>query len=492
MQQARIWATIKIDKTGNYLSLPVILVLRNNNLTVLEPLLSYFTSFYQIRSFSWMEKLCQILGLLLDYIEENRNTETKPYEIFESFIHAVYHGTYSRDGRDPTKLGWFPTNTKTANQKLRMLNEFSDWMVNNGYAEQCLNPWTHATASEERLNWISWYRKNGHSFLGHLGASENVSAGMSQARKIKLRRQSTSNIQPAKAFPANFETALLREGFVRPGKQDEKDILKKYDWRGICIAMLMLYGARRVSEPFHLWTGDVIENPTRPNEALVRIYHPQDGQAPDDKKINGRRVANREAYLKAFFPNYLPRNKSTGNYHAGWKGRVFADDTARYIQVYWLPSDMASAFLWAYHNYMLVRARNGFGSSRHPFAFVSEHSKTKGEPYSIKAFNQAWERALRKIGLPNAKIHGTSPHGGRHATGHRAVRAKIADKDIREMFAHRSLESQEVYTVPGIDAVTKQMDAATLRMRFAAKLAEQGLAAEPPPADWKDIWGTKV
>src|SRR5205823_2073621 len=158
----------------------------------------------------------------------------------------------------------------------------------------------------------------------------------------------------------------------------------------------------------------VAENPTRRGEALVRIYHPIEGQAPALPRLNGRRLVNRQAYLRAFYPNYIPRTMASGNYHAGFKGRAFTDDKGMYIHVYWLPSSMGQAFLWAYHNYMLQRARMGIDGKRHPFAFVSHHGTHRGEPYSIKAFLNTWARAMRRIGLPHAKIHGTSPHGGRH------------------------------------------------------------------------------
>jgi hypothetical protein len=299
-------------------------------------------------------------------------------------------------------------------------------------------------------------------------------------------------VNAPKAFPAEFETALLRDGFVRPGKEDEADILRKYDWRGICIAMLLLYGARRISEPFHLWTGDVMENPTRPGEALVRIYHPVEGQAPENPKINGRRASNRQAYLQAFYPSYPPRNITTGNYHAGFKGRAFTDDKAKFLHVHWLPSDMATAFFWAYHNYMRQRARLGLDGLSHPFAFVSHQGRHKGAPYSIKSFETAWERAVRRIGLPHAKIHGTTPHGGRHATGVRANKGGVSQYDAQEMFAHGSPESQRTYRVPSAEQVTESLELATLRIQFEDNKTNISLARSPVVVNkWEDIWRTQ-
>jgi hypothetical protein len=370
-----------------------------------------------------------------------------------------------------------------------MLEEFSDWMAQEEYVVEPLNPWSAATSTEHRFNWIAWYRRNQHSFLGHLGRTAKRSAELEQARIVKRRRQPSSKPNAPKAFPANFEVALLRDGFVRPGKDFEPDILEKYDWRGICIAMLLLYGARRPSEPFHIWTGDVIENPTRPGEALVRIYHPIDGQAPENPKINGRRAPNRQAYLQAFYPKYKPRNSADGNYHAGFKGRAFTDDKAKFLHVYWLPSQMAKAFLCAYHNYMKQRARWGLDGLRHPFAFVS-HKKGEyfGQPYTIKAFELAWARAVKRIGLPHMKIHGTTPHGGRHGTGIRANKAGVSVYDAQEMFGHSSPESQRTYRTPTPEQVTELMEAATQRLQLEGTLKRDSNPVMPPSANLLEIW----
>lgn len=491
LNHARVWAKVKLDATGNAICLPVILLLADGKVSTLEPLVRYFVKRYHDRSHAWMTKLCEIVGQLLDYIEANRGVHEKPVHLFESFANALYNGTFDENNRDPSGLCWFPSNAKTVNPKLNSLEEFSDWMGREGYASECLNPWTAATSTEKRFNWIAWYRRNAYSFLGHLGLSGRKLVELDQARMIKLRRQPMGKVGAPKAFPANFETALFRDGFVKPGKANEEDILQKYDWRGICIAMLLLYGAKRPSEPFHLWTGDVMENPTRPGEALVRIYHPMEGQAPENPKINGRRAPNRQAYLQAFYPNYPPRNVAPGNYHAGFKGWAFTDDKAKFLQVFWLPSYMAEVFLFAYHNYMQQRARLGLEGTRHPFAFVSHKGKHKGEPYTIKAFEAAWERAVKRIGLPHAKSHGTTPHGGRHGAGMRANKGGVSEYDAQEMFGHSSPESQRTYRVPSPEQVTESLEAATFRMQCDDSLRPTGIELTSTSSDWMEIWRTQ-
>jgi hypothetical protein len=436
-----------------------------------------------------MTKLCEITGQLLDYLDANRKVHAKPVHMFRGFTGALYNGTFTEQNEDPSGLCWLPSNSKTINQKLSMLEEFSDWMVHEEYVVEPLNPWSDATSTEQRFNWIAWYRRNQHSFLGHIGRTPKKTAELERARIIKRRRQPSSKPSAPKAFPATFEVALLRDGFIRPGKEAETDILEKFDFRGICIAMLLLYGARRLSEPFHLWTGDVMENPTRPREALVRIYHPIDGQAPEKPRINGRRAPNRQAYLQAFYPKYRPRVRATGNYHAGFKGRTFADDKAKFLHVYWLPSEMGKAFLLAYHNYMRQRARWGLDGLRHPFAFVS-HKKGRdfGQPYTIKSFEAAWARAVKRIGLPHMKSHGTTPHGGRHGAGTRANKAGVSIYDAQEMFAHSSPESQRVYRTPTPEQVTELMEIASRRIQQPESETRASIPVPPPSAELIEIW----
>src|SRR5690606_4893224 len=149
---------------------------------------------YHHRSYSWMEKLCQVVGLLLDYIEANRGSHDKPETLFQAFISALYGGTLDDKGNDSSGLGWLPSSARTVNPKAYMLNEFSDWMKAKGYVQHCVNPWTTATSTEERLNWIAWFRQNGNSFLGHIGISSGTSTTLAQARMVKLRRLPSGKI----------------------------------------------------------------------------------------------------------------------------------------------------------------------------------------------------------------------------------------------------------------------------------------------------------
>lgn len=488
LSHTRVLAKVKLDGTGRAVLLPTILFLNEGKVSVLEPLLRYFIFIGGTRSRSWMNKLCEIVSKLLDYIAANFERHDKPVGLFLGFTNALYNGTFDENLQDPSGLCWLPSRIETVNPKLYSLQEFSDWMVREGYVPNSLNTWRSATNAERRFNWVAWYRKNEYSFLGHLGLPPARLVELEQAREVKLQRTPAAKVTAPKAFPSDFEVALLRDGFVRPGKENETDLIAKFDWRGICITMLLLYGAKRISEVFHLWVGDVMENPNRPGEALVRIYHPTQGMAPENPKVRGKRAANRQAYLQAFYPKYSPRNLGDGNYHTGFKGRAFTDDNAKYIQIYWLPSFMAEAFLWAYVNYMKQRARLGIDGSKHPFAFVSHHAEYRGEPFTIKGFENSWERAVRRIGLLYGKAHGTSPHGGRHASGLRANRAGVSPYDAQEMFAHSSIESQRTYRIPTPEQITDSLNAATQRLQDQEASSNANTTFSALSMDWTTIW----
>jgi len=463
MSHVRVWASIKADNTGRTRQLPVILISVDGKLKVLEPELRYLNTMANSRSHSWMIKLCQIIGLLIDFIDANHGIYDKPVTLFREFVSALYNGTIDENGEDPSCLYWLPSRSYTVNPKISMLGEFSQWMVNNGYASEALNPWTAATTTEQRFNYLAWCKKNDKSFLKHLGPSRLASASIEKALSIKLRRPLIPSVSTPKIFPVSFEVALLREGFTRPGKQNSKDPIDKYDWRGICISLLMLYGGRRLSEPFHLWMCDVIENPNAPEEAYVRIYHPIEGKAPKDKKLNGRYVETRQAYLQAFYPKYIPRNLGTGNYEAGFKSKYLVND-GMYMVIYWAPKEWGKVFLHAYQMYMWQRIKLGIDGSRHPFAFVSHSGASKGEPYTIKSFEAAWERAIKRIGLSKIKINGTSPHGARHGYAKRAKSGDVEPDALRIALAHSSIESQRIYGKPGIEEVSEMMNAASQRV----------------------------
>lgn len=400
--------------------------------------------------------------MLLDYMEVNGSNFGSPTELFSAFAQKVFSGTVAEDGLDPSGLYWLGKRLDNGKTLLNQLAQFSDWM-HKEYGAGQLNLWREATTYEARLNWAAFLHKTKNAFLGHLDDFATAAQAAKEARLVRQRRTPTGDRGETKAFLDEQFMQLLFEGFIVPGKEHSTDPVERYQWRDICITILMHWGGLRVSEPFHLWVGDVLPHPDKPDEAIVRLYHPIDGAAPTDRRTpTGRVYPNRETYLKANYPGYLPRHMETGNRFAGWKGMRMSDTSQNYRFVHWLPAGEAGRLFmqaWKLYNYQLMRAR--IGADTHPFLFVSFHGKQRGEPYTIDAYRAAHERAIHRIGLEPAKFNGTTHHGHRHAYGQRARRAGVDRLVMQRGLGHRSIESQEVYTAPSIDQVTQDLEKAS-------------------------------
>jgi hypothetical protein len=317
MGHVRVNAKVISDETGNRPVIPVILIEQNGRIAALAPLVDYFIANVLARSLSWMNKLCQIVGMLLDYMAANKLNFDKPVGLFSNFARRVCLGTIGEDGKDPSGLFWLPKSTQNARQLLILLSEFSDEM-HRKYGAQPLNPWREATSYEQCLNWAAFINKSQNSFLGHLHRYADATEAAKRARNIMLPRTPGGNRGATKAFPEDKFEALLFEGFKVPGRADSSDIVERYDWRDICITLLLNGGGLRVCEPFHLWVHDVLPDPHDIDVALVRVYHPSEGAAPKDfPGPDGRYLNKRAAYMTLRYPGYGPRNKATTTMRAG-------------------------------------------------------------------------------------------------------------------------------------------------------------------------------
>lgn len=446
-----------IDNTGNVMETPTLLVELNGQLTLLWSLHRYLVA-HRAMSPTIRDKHIQAVGLLLDYIESNYECFDKPERLFGSFAHALYAGTINNEGFDPSGLYWFPKRSSTANRLIIALNQFSDWMHKNfGTAE--LNPWREATTCEERLKWAALLYKSNHSFLGHLDTVANISETAKKARIVVLRRPPSGDMTSVKFFPEEKMDELFLEGFKRRGKEDAP-FIDRYNWRDMAITILMHGGGLRRSETLHIWVHDAGPDPLNPDTALVRVYDPIDGAAPKDFTApDGRHLPNREAYLKVRY-GLVPRNMMSDHRRAGWKNPKMTDSQQNYFQVTWFPSAWGRLFLQVWKLYMRQRLREQVRPN-HPYLFVSfKKGEQHGEMYTQAALKDSHSRAVRKIGLPVGKMHGTTEHGHRHAKGQRAAIAKLDPLIQQRSLNHKSLEAHHIYNEPTIDRVTKELEKA--------------------------------
>ncbi|WP_438939064.1 hypothetical protein, partial [Chromobacterium vaccinii] len=128
MRHVCVKAQVVQDETGIRAEIPVILVEQDSRLEALGPLVDYLLAHTQARSLSWMRKLCQAVGLLLDYLAVHHAHFARPADLFDTFARRVYSGTIGEDGRDPSDLYWLPKRSANARQLLTSLSEFSDWL----------------------------------------------------------------------------------------------------------------------------------------------------------------------------------------------------------------------------------------------------------------------------------------------------------------------------------------------------------------------------
>lgn len=439
------YAKVVIDDSGFRGEIPVLLTENG----IVQPLLSYLLTKATDRSIAWQHNVVIATKLLLVYLEANQGCFSDPTSLLQSFATRLFTGTIGDDGLDPSGLYWIPASTAMANRHINALKGLTDYLADHS-GVQHINPLVTADSYDQRLNYVAWHRRNQNDFLGHI-KDRAVNETVHKARNIRGRRKLSRNDDDAVAFPER-----LFERFYLEGLGDAQT--RRCAVRDQLITMMMHGAGLRESEPLHLWVQDVLIDPHDPTRALVRIYHPEDGKAPENWKSRTGKT-NRSAYLRE---NYAlaPRNRLRGTKAVGWKVRMH-DHGDYYIQLYWFPTDFGRLFLklWKEHLfYLAIIDRN------HPYAFVSYEQDSLGQPYTLNAFNKNYAAAMARIGLSTSKFEGRSPHGHRHAFGRRLTRAGVDPVIRKKALHHSSLESQAVYTAPSIADVSQALDIAIERM----------------------------
>ena len=460
----KLKAKIVIDNSGIASELPVIVTEQG----VLDPLLCYLLHHQHDRSSPWSEKVVHATYLLMQYMEANQDCFSDPGQLFESFVQRLYTGTIGDDGFDYSGLYWFPMTTKTANTYINSLTGLTDYLANN-QGVQSINPLCEASSFDKRLNYAAWFRRNQHDFLGHI-KRQGVSNTITEARNIRGRRAVVSVHDDVIGFPER-----LFENFFRFGMGGSKD--ERVSVRNQLILLMMHFAGCRESDCLHLWVQDVYVDPANSDGVIVRLYHPEEGLAPDGwRGRNG--ITNRAAYLREQYA-LTPRNRLTGTKRVGWKYNV-ADHKDNYIQLQWFPQQASILFAQLWHRYIHYLAAI---DRHHPYAFVSFDPQSLGQPLTINAFKDAYKKALYRIAETPSKINGRSPHAHRHALGRRLAQAGVHPRIIQKTLHHKSLASQEPYTAPGITQVTEVLNQA---YAFLEEKAEIGKALLPV-SNWSEL-----
>lgn len=392
-------AKVISDATGVSDEIPVLLT----SAGVVEPLVDFVLSHSHDRSTTWMNNVVRAARLFLQFSQANFIAVSNPEELFRQFVLRLSSGTIGTTGLDPSGLYWLPTSPQTSRMLVGCLTELSAWLENNRSAIN-LNPPRVASPHERALDSLAnEYRRN-KAFLSHILRETDTSTTTS----MRAQRSPKVDEELAIAFPEEHFARLITTGFSCAGVVNLRDVL---------ITLLMHGAGFRTSECFHLWVHDVVEDPSDPTVALVRIHHPRFGTAPMDW-LNERgqpRHCNREAYLRGRY-GLAPRDKVLGSMAAGWKNPML--DGKYFMRAHWFPQEYGRIFLSLWRIYLRQLA---VVERHHPYAFVSLSGPTSGGAYSIDAYQEAHRRAVNRCGLLVAKDEGTTPHGHRHSFGHRAT-----------------------------------------------------------------------
>lgn len=398
------------------------------------PLGSYFLEFQDYRRPSAQVEMARAVQLLLEFsaAQDRAGITTPRPHLLRDFVKALLSGTVDDAGADPLSLGWSPRTRRVVRRMLHLVTRFTDWLANRT-GEAPLNALRPATPTEK----LSKRWRNdivaARSLLGDARSRQHENRSVGWARSVQAEASALGEPTEVYAFDRSQFPALLLRGFGLGRRRRPKGAT-----RNALIAILLHAGGLRVSEPFHLWCDDVTVDPDNPKSALVRLFHPTEGEAPVVE--DGRRT-NREACLAQNW-KLTPRNQDTRRgYKSGWKNLSFSDQRRGFAQVHWFPTFWGEVFLALFHEYLRERPK----TTTHPYLFVSERSLQEGKPYTVHAYEQAHACAVRKIGLTLGKCFGTTPHSHRHAYAEALIAAGCNELTIQRCLHHRSIHSQEAY-----------------------------------------------
>lgn len=437
---------------------------------IFEPFVRYVLESGRARSLAWQANAALAVGLLIDFTTANAAvwSEEEQPTAFAAFAEALVAGTVRRDGSDPSELYWPPRSVARAKYLLGAATAFGDWVAaNTGTAP--LNPWRLATTAERIALARQAEVRSQRSMLGYLGAHRPKPRF---ARSVDVQRRAPQGQRDVKAFPSTELPRLLKVGFARKAKPDAP-YHRRVNLRDSLIALLLHAGGLRVSEVFHLYLSDVEPAPGNPESALVRVFHPEQGEAPQDYvDPRGRWIAaDREEYLAKQW-RLQPRTLLKGRFHAGWKNLYLTDASRRCAEVFWYPPETGVLFLELFNLYVrhvrCVRPKD----CAHPYLFISERKREYGQPYTMAAFAHAHGRAMERLGYVPGKNRGTTAHAHRHAYGSALAKGGVDRRVIQRAMHHRSPWSQDAYTEVSPAEVSAALDGVPLGLRPDPFLSE--------------------
>lgn len=417
------YRSVIVGASGQQSTLPIIFTDQG----VLSQFVLYI-HLHRRKSRSWQDAATFAMRLLLEFAAANHDHFKDPKVLFQAFADALFIGTIG-NSCDPSDLWWYPRTRNDAGSIISHVTHFTDWLaIVNEEKKLQLNPWRDATQHEQRLNWAAYEHRRHNAFLSHLWGTNK---GAKKSRSVRGGPLFIDRSRPPKTFPDSMFEALTSQGFRATGYHRQHGA----SLRNTLIAYLMHFGGLRLSEALSLWTGDVeIEG----GEVIVRVYHPEYGVTP-----NG---TMRSIYLDSKF-GLQARNtlvKTTDALFLGWKNGLITDTERNCFEVFFFPYETSYEFAKMWRDYHLIQRTKPALDENHPYAFTNQ----KGQPYSHRMFRKAHRLAVERLGLMYNKVHGTTPHGHRHAYGQRLAAAGATPIQIKTALHHASISSSETYTQP--------------------------------------------
>ncbi|XOV81266.1 MAG: gamma-mobile-trio recombinase GmtY [Aestuariibacter sp.] len=452
------------------LKIPALYIKVGDQTVLVHSLVDYFLA-YPTRSLNWKRKVSRALGLFYDFcisynlVRQSSQTFNFHKRLIRKFALSLYKGTIDvEDHRDKLNLYWPPASMISTKSILSALQTFIDWCEVEGVIEpQPSNVPTHPRDERTTLRFLyQAVKAKAFMFLSHTVTTSELARGIAdkQANKIIDLGVNQKACGEAKKFPTELVSPLMKYGFIK--KESATLPEEREDLTAKMITLLLLFGGTRISEPFHIWYNDVV--PQFDGSCKVLLRHPSEAYTD----MVGEQKMLRRTYLAQ--RNLKPRNddRNSKSYKAGWKNLKV--DSTLSAPVFFIHPSAESLFREMYIYYLSYRERlmksyTDRCGTDHPFLFVKQTGNA-GEPYSIKAYQDALKRAYKRLekrlGRPvkYGKLEGTSPHGPRHFYGQMLAESGVPPKIIQNSLRHRSVLSQGIYTEPTFDHVTRELEKA--------------------------------
>lgn len=420
-------------RDANVFVLPLIFV--NESL-----LTSYAKYAYEKRkkSLSWHQKSASAVALFMNYLGKRRKDFSDPVSCFSTFVDDLEFGTINPvTEKDPSGLYWSPKSCQNVNKIIGYITLFNEY--NYRRAEQLaietntplnailLNKKRLADFSERHINLAAWHHKHSNSFLAHTRGIDKAQTNFVHSIKSNYQMRKTTQLY---TFHKDRIFDLL-DAFSTRVKVG--NFMQQHNLRDMLITILMHFGGLRVSEPFHLFVEDIMENPNHPGEALVKLYHPD----------------SRRARLVKMGLRTRTDKRNPNSYYSGWKNQDINEATT----VKWFPVEAGEWFWDLWLLYMTQQRVEATLDRVHPFAFTNKN----GDPASYGNFQQAHKRAVERIGLVVAKENGTTPHSHRHRYGSDVWETTKDPVILQKVLRHSSPLSQYVYIHPSDETIRSEL-----------------------------------